>query len=85
MAKRATAWTWLALAIDNGKVLGTCFAECRGVSFQTLSVGVAGDVQVDAAVCTAAMNSCCGLLAAGGEFDAVWNWSPVPWEGMNFS
>ena len=44
---------------------------------------MAGNVQIDAAVRAAAMNSFSGLLAARSEGDAVWGWSPVSWEGMN--
>ena len=44
---------------------------------------MAGDIQIDAPVRAAAMNSFCGLLAARGKFIDIRSWSPVSWEGMN--
>ena len=44
---------------------------------------MAGNVQIDAPVSTAAMDSFCGLLAARGKFIDIRSWSPVSWESMN--
>ena len=76
--KRAATWTGNASTVNNCVVFGTCFAECGGVSFQTLSIGVAGDVQINAAIWAAAMNSFFGLIAAPGEFIVTRSWSPIP-------
>ena len=43
---------------------------------------MARDIQIDAAVRAAAMNSFFGFLAARSEFVDIRSWSPVSWEGV---